>query len=245
VREGRGLNDRSQATHRAQLERQADELLRAAADEGARARHATRRASGWTIVSAPEREAALVAGGRDDVAIARYAAELRARHDPRGELAFLLERADARAVEAFVKARTRLLFGRADGHVPMRHVRLERWRFGFLDRARLRVDRMAARDLHDFLAAPATRLLRELDAEFVDTADDPTVKVRRGREELERVCDAIRVAPCRDALEVVRVRSLDPKGQPADVLARQVVMASRSLRPLPHLRACVLVFDSE
>lgn len=221
------------------LEAQADELLRRAAAA------TTKKPEAWTTFSSPEREAAVLAGGVTDEDLARYARELREQHDPRGELALFQGRGDQAAADAFIKARSKLLFAGPTGHARLRHITFERWSSGFLVEAGVRFDKVHSEDLRNFMWSPSTRFLKRLTLTYVDDQDDFALKLRHGKEQLVHACNVVRASPCRGALEVVLVRSLDPSGQPAAALAEHPSVSTDMTRPLKRLREFRLVFDSE
>ncbi|MBL8912028.1 MAG: hypothetical protein JNM17_15140 [Archangium sp.] len=79
---------------------------------------------------------------------------------------------------------------------------------------------------------------------FIDEHNDDAHKLSRGVETLNELVNHVRVVPCRDTLEVVHVRSIDPNGQTPSVLAQQRDAPRDALKPLRRIREFRLLFDS-
>lgn len=220
------------AGNQSELERQADALLQEAA-------HKPRPSKRSIHINADE-ETLLAARGAMDQELSEYCARLRTSGDPRGELAEMVDRRDEPAIARFVKRHAILLLGTRPG----RNLQIRAWRSGFADHVVLRHDKLAREAFMALLRSPAARFLRRLEVTFIDEHNNDALKLSRGIETLNELVNQLRVVPCRDTLEVARVRSIDPNGQTPNVLAQQRDAPRDALKPLKRIREFRLLFDS-
>lgn len=222
-----------------ELELAADRIIKAAAVRAPRA------ARVWAIHSNADMEAVASVENEDGDERRSYAQWLRAQGDPRGELAHLSSVGESVAAKRHLRRHASLLFGDAARRIALGHIVIDAWRFGFVDRAHARLDKVNSVELRAFARCPAARFLSSLTLSFTDESDDPKAKVYAGRMHIEGAIALLRNAPCADSLRVLHVRSIDPAGQPDLVLAEKSAWSRTALRGLRQLVECRLSFDSD